>query len=123
METIKPALNEIMEAARRLKPILHHTELDLSSTFSRMSGGYVYLKCENRQKTGSFKIRGATNKLSAMVERGERLLRRKPRPGRGLRGLGLRHPGHHRHAAHGPHRQDSGHGGLRREGGAGRGGL
>jgi threonine dehydratase len=72
METIKPALNEIMEAARRLKPILHHTELDLSSTFSRMSGGYVYLKCENRQKTGSFKIRGATNKLSAMVERGER---------------------------------------------------
>ena len=72
MDTLKPALSEIMEAAKRLKPILHHTELDLSSTFSSMSGGNIYLKCENRQKTGSFKIRGATNKLSAMIERGER---------------------------------------------------
>ena len=60
-------------AAERLKPILHHTELDLSSTFSAMTGGRIYLKCENRQKTGSFKIRGATNKISAMVERGERV--------------------------------------------------
>ena len=72
MEALKPELSEIMAASRRLKPILHHTELDLSSTFSRMTGGNIYLKCENRQKTGSFKIRGATNKLSAMVERGER---------------------------------------------------
>ncbi len=72
MDSIKPELSEIMAASKRLKPILHHTELDLSSTFSRMCGGNVYLKCENRQKTGSFKIRGATNKLSAMIERGER---------------------------------------------------
>ena len=71
MDAIRPELSEIMAASRRLKPILHHTELDLSSTFSRMTGGNIYLKCENRQKTGSFKIRGATNKLSAMVERGE----------------------------------------------------
>ena len=57
METLKPALSEIMAASNRLKSILHHTELDLSSTFSRMTGGNIYLKCENRQKTGSFKIR------------------------------------------------------------------
>ncbi|MCR5576210.1 MAG: threonine ammonia-lyase [Oscillospiraceae bacterium] len=66
-------LSEIMTAQRRLKNVLHHTELDLSATFSRMSGGNIYLKCENRQKTGSFKIRGATNKISAMIERGERV--------------------------------------------------
>ncbi len=66
-------LSEIMTASKRLKSVLHHTELDLSSTFSRMSGGNIYLKCENRQKTGSFKIRGATNKISAMIERGERV--------------------------------------------------
>ena len=66
-------LSEIMTASRRLNSVLHHTELDLSSTFSRMTGGNIYLKCENRQKTGSFKIRGATNKISAMVERGERV--------------------------------------------------
>ena len=64
-------LKEFEQAQERLKPILHHTELDLSSTFSAMAGGKVYLKCENRQKTGSFKIRGASNQIAAMVERGE----------------------------------------------------
>ena len=65
-------LKDFELAQDRLKPILHHTELDLSSTFSSMTGGKVYLKCENRQKTGSFKIRGASNKIAAMVERGEK---------------------------------------------------
>ena len=50
-------LRDIMKAAERLKPILHHTELDLSSTFSAMTGGSIYLKCENRQKTGSFNLK------------------------------------------------------------------
>ena len=44
-------LKDIELAAERLKPILHHTELDMSSTFSAMTGGEIYLKCENRQKT------------------------------------------------------------------------
>ena len=65
-------LHDFERAAERLKPILHHTELDLSSTFSRSTGGQIYLKCENRQKTGSFKIRGASNKIACMIERGER---------------------------------------------------
>ena len=65
-------LREIEAAAQRLKPILHHTELDLSSTFSGMTGGQIYLKCENRQKTGSFKIRGASNKIASMIENGEK---------------------------------------------------
>lgn len=64
-------LQDIELAAQRLRPVLHHTELDMSSTFSEMTGGRIYLKCENRQKTGSFKIRGATNKIAALVERGE----------------------------------------------------
>ena len=59
------------EKARiRLEPILHHTNLDLSSTFSAMTGGEIYLKCENAQKTGSFKIRGASNKIASLVESG-----------------------------------------------------
>ena len=68
---MKPELNEITAASQRLKNVLHHTELDLSSTFSRMTGGNIYLKCENRQKTGSFKIRGATNKIASMAEQGK----------------------------------------------------
>ena len=63
-------LSEFELAAKRLAPMLHHTELDLSSTFSAMTGGSIYLKCENRQKTGSFKIRGASNKIAALMENG-----------------------------------------------------
>ena len=63
-------LKEFEKAAARLRPILHHTELDLSDTFSRMTGGEIYLKCENRQKTGSFKIRGASNKIACLREAG-----------------------------------------------------
>lgn len=66
------SLSEIWKASKRLAPVLHHTELDHSATFSAMTGGEIYLKCENRQKTGSFKIRGASNKIACMVERGER---------------------------------------------------
>lgn len=63
-------LREFELAAERLRPVLHHTELDPSGTFSEMTGGRVYLKCENRQKTGSFKIRGACNKLAVLSEQG-----------------------------------------------------
>lgn len=63
-------LHDIMQAAQRLKPVLHHTELDMSSTFSAMTGGNIYLKCENRQKTGSFKIRGASNKIAVLAKSG-----------------------------------------------------
>ena len=65
------SISEIWRAKKRLSPVLHHTELDPSSTFSGMTGGEIYLKCENRQKTGSFKIRGASNKIACMMERGE----------------------------------------------------
>ena len=64
-------LQEFERAAQRLKGVLHHTELDLSATFSAMTGGNIYLKYENSQKTGSFKIRGASNKIAALVERGD----------------------------------------------------
>lgn len=68
MINIEPRQFDI--AVERLKPILHHTELDPSTTFSRMTGGDIYLKCENRQKTGSFKIRGATNKIASLIDAG-----------------------------------------------------
>ncbi len=64
-------LRDFERAAKRLEGIVHKTELVCSSTFSAMAGGEVWLKCENRQKTGSFKIRGAANKIGALVERGE----------------------------------------------------
>ncbi len=65
-------LKDFELAASLVAPVIHHTELDLSSTFSRMTGGQIYLKCENRQKTGSFKIRGASNKVASLIEQGNR---------------------------------------------------
>ena len=58
-----PTLQDIEKAAVALQGVVHATSLDLSSTFSGMVGVPVYLKMENLQKTGSFKLRGAYNKI------------------------------------------------------------
>jgi len=56
-------IEQIRRAARAVEDRVFKTPLLHSPTFSRMFGGQVYLKLENLQKTGSFKIRGATYKL------------------------------------------------------------
>ncbi|MDE0197552.1 MAG: threonine/serine dehydratase [Caldilineaceae bacterium] len=50
-------------AAGRIRPHVVQTPLLLSPALSDHTGAHVYLKLENRQHTGSFKLRGATNKL------------------------------------------------------------
>ncbi len=62
-------LNDIWQAAERLKGIAHYTPLDYSETFSGMTGSSIYLKLENMQKTGSFKIRGAFNVIAGLAEK------------------------------------------------------
>lgn len=52
-------LESIRLAERALSPVVHRTRLAHSATFSTMIGAQVYLKLENEQKTGSFKVRGA----------------------------------------------------------------
>lgn len=59
---------EVELAAHRLQPVIHNERVTRSQTFSDMSGCDLYLKCENRQKTGSFKVRGAFNKLAKLKE-------------------------------------------------------
>ncbi|HEY4543835.1 MAG TPA: threonine ammonia-lyase [Tissierellaceae bacterium] len=56
------------QAKERLDDILVDTSLIYSSYFSDLSGNNVYLKPENLQMTGSFKIRGAFNKVSKLTE-------------------------------------------------------
>ncbi len=64
-------LEEIEKAKARLSGTIHKTKLEKSTTFSNMTGAEIYLKYENQQKTGSFKIRGASNKIAALYEKGE----------------------------------------------------
>ena len=60
---------DVEKAAQRLKNVIHNVQVTSSQTFSEMSDCKLYLKCENRQKTGSFKVRGAYNKLAILKER------------------------------------------------------
>jgi threonine dehydratase len=66
-----PTLADIQAARGRLRGIVAETSLYPSETFSRLSRSQVRLKAENLQRTGSFKIRGAANKL-ATLSPGER---------------------------------------------------
>jgi threonine dehydratase len=58
--------SEIERARRRLAEIIKPTPLLRSDTFDRLTGAQLFLKPENRQKTGSFKIRGAFNRLASL---------------------------------------------------------
>lgn len=57
----------IRDAARRLMGIVVETPLLRHDLLDEMAGAQVYLKCENLQVTGSFKIRGAVNRLSLIA--------------------------------------------------------
>lgn len=63
MSINEPTLTDIIRARERISPYVHKTPLVRSETFSKMTGNEIYLKLENFQKTGSFKVRGALNKL------------------------------------------------------------
>ena len=63
-----PSLDDISAAAEALVGVAHRTTTERSETFSRLCAGEVWLKFENRQKTGSFKIRGAYNKVRSLNE-------------------------------------------------------
>jgi threonine dehydratase len=56
-------IRDIEEAKKNLGAFVHKTPLIYSNSFSRMTGAEVYLKAENLQKTGSFKVRGAFNRV------------------------------------------------------------
>jgi threonine dehydratase len=53
----------IVEAHDRIRERIHRTPVMTSRSLDEMAGARVYFKCENLQKTGSFKIRGATNAI------------------------------------------------------------
>jgi threonine dehydratase len=58
--------DDVLEAQTRLAPVVHRTPVRTSRQLDAVSGCRVYLKCENEQRTGSFKIRGALNRLSLL---------------------------------------------------------
>ena len=60
------SLADIEDARQRLATVAVRTPLDRSRALSDLIGGEVFIKCENLQRTGSFKIRGAYNRISRL---------------------------------------------------------
>ncbi|MGZ0710393.1 threonine ammonia-lyase (plasmid) [Coraliomargarita sp. W4R53] len=63
-----PNIADFEDAAASLQGVIRETPLDVSDHLSEILGAPVYLKLENLQRTGSFKIRGATYRLSRLTE-------------------------------------------------------
>jgi threonine dehydratase len=64
--TAAPTFADVRAAAERLAGVSRVTPLYPSETFTRLAGRHVFLKAENLQRTGAFKIRGAFNTISSL---------------------------------------------------------
>jgi len=64
-----PSAENILQAAARILPYVNRTPVLISSTLNRMTGAELFFKCENFQKVGAFKARGATNAVFSLDER------------------------------------------------------
>src|SRR5205823_10842878 len=63
-----PTLADLRAARERIAGVASVTPVFASETFTRIIGREVRLKAENLQRTGSFKIRGAVNKIATLTE-------------------------------------------------------
>ncbi|MCH4166861.1 MAG: threonine ammonia-lyase [Megasphaera sp.] len=67
MSEDRVTLKMVQEAQQRLKGVAQHTGLSYTNTVSKLADCKVYLKLENLQSTGSFKLRGAYNKVASLT--------------------------------------------------------
>ena len=63
-----PTIIEILQAATRIRPYAHRTPVLTCSSLNQQVGAQVFLKCENLQKVGAFKFRGACNAVFSLPE-------------------------------------------------------
>jgi threonine dehydratase len=65
---LQPDWKTILAAHERIRPRIHRTPVLTSHTINALAGADLFFKCENLQKTGSFKIRGATNAIFSLSD-------------------------------------------------------
>jgi threonine dehydratase len=68
VESTIPTWETIVAAHARIAARIHRTPVLTSSSFNAMAGAQLFLKCDNFQKTGSFKIRGASNTILSLTD-------------------------------------------------------
>jgi threonine dehydratase len=64
-----PTWEAIVAAHSRIAPRIHRTPVLTSTSLNAITGAQLFFKCENLQKTGSFKIRGASNAILSLTEK------------------------------------------------------
>jgi len=65
-DLIAPTAHDVVEAAHKLKGIAHRTPVLRSNSIDEMLGAQLFFKCENLQRVGAFKFRGACNAIFAL---------------------------------------------------------
>ena len=55
--------NDLIDCHDRIKPFIHNTPVLTSKLINNLTGADIYFKCENFQKMGAFKMRGAANAI------------------------------------------------------------
>src|SRR5258706_8511999 len=66
---MSPNLKDIREAAQRVKPYIHRTPVLTNESLDKQVGAQIFLKCENLQKVGAFKFRGASNAVFSLSDK------------------------------------------------------
>lgn len=62
------SIKDIQQAAQRIKPYIHRTPVMTNESLSQQVGTQVFMKCENLQKVGAFKFRGASNAVWSLTD-------------------------------------------------------
>ena len=63
-----PTFDDVLQARERIEPYIHRTPVLTSSFFDQLTGAKLFFKCENFQKAGAFKVRGASNAVFGLSE-------------------------------------------------------
>ncbi len=67
-DVVQVSLHDIEQAAETIRPLALETPMEESRWLSALTGSSVMLKCENLQRTGSFKVRGAYTRMSRLTD-------------------------------------------------------
>jgi len=63
-----PTFEDVLAAAERIRSHVHRTPVMTSRAIDAIAGAHLHFKCENLQKVGAFKARGATNAVLSLDE-------------------------------------------------------
>lgn len=63
-----PTYGDVEQAHQRIAPYIHHTPVLTSTYFNNLTGAELFFKCENFQKAGAFKVRGASNAVFGLTD-------------------------------------------------------